>query len=270
VKAGIYPDIPNAEYHGWPGLSNSGISTLLRTPWHYWSLHLDPDRPARPETASQRAGTVAHAAILEPDTFDDRFPVMPFADRRTKAAKDWIAALRADQTAITAEERATALRQRDAVLSLPDVADAMKSGQAEVSAVWDDGDTPCRCRPDWVYSFASGVVLFDVKTCGDASPDEFRRQVARHGYHRQAAWYSDGYAAASGKQVFGFVFVAVEAAYPHAASAVMLDEDALAQGRLECRRALDLYAECSASGRWPSYPPGIETISLPAYALEAA
>lgn len=78
----------------------------------------------------------------------------------------------------------------------------------------------CRCRPDWAHPTGDrGVILVDVKTCGDASPREFGRQVARKGYHRQAAFYSDGYEIASGKRVLGFVFVAVESTWPFAASA---------------------------------------------------
>lgn len=267
----IIAGLPASDYHAGPELSNSGISDLLKSPLHYWRRHCDPHRPAKDETAGQRHGTVAHAAILEPDTFADRFPVLPYPDRRTKAAKEWIEALRPEQTAITEAERDTALRQRENVLALPDVAQALARGMPEISAYWTDAatGTSCRCRPDWVhYSGDAGVVLLDVKTCPDASPAEFARQVARMGYHRQAAFYSAGYGIASGKPVLAFIFVTVETQWPYAASAHLLDDAALEQGERECRRALKLHARCLADNHWPGYPTGISTISLPAWALE--
>jgi exodeoxyribonuclease VIII len=110
------------------------------------------------------------------------------------------------------------------------------------------------------------VILVDAKTYSDASPREFARQVARKGYHRQAAWYSDGYALASGEPVLGFVFVAVETAWPYASCAVMLDDEGLAKGRAENTELLARFAECRTANSWPGYSNEIEQITLPKWA----
>ena len=136
--------------------------------------------------------------------------------------------------------------------------------------MWIDALTgePCRCRPDCVADYgARRVVLLDVKTCGDASANEFRRQVARKRYHVQAAYYSDGYAFAAGVEVMGFVFVAVESEWPYAASALMLDPRSLEQGRAEYRRNLDTYAACRRKGEWPGYGDAVQLIELPGWAF---
>ncbi|MGV0016304.1 PD-(D/E)XK nuclease-like domain-containing protein, partial [Bordetella avium] len=122
-----------------------------------------------------------------------------------------------------------------------DVAEALAAGVAESSAYWIDQETGvlCRCRPDWCHPAGeSGVILLDVKTFSDASPHEFSHQIARKRYHVQDAFYTDGYAAASGKTVLAFIFVAVQDAWPFAASAVMLDPRSQDQGRRDYRRNL--------------------------------
>jgi hypothetical protein len=269
VIPGVHHDLDNAKYHALPGLSNSGISDLLQSPYHYYSRHLDPGRPARDETQAQQDGTIAHCAILEPNEFDKRYRVGPDVSRATKAWKEAEEKARADGlTLIKPEQYDRALRQSAAVWMIPDAAEALSSGRPEVSAIWRDPEThvTCRCRPDWVHETGGGVILLDVKTYSDASPREFERQAARMAYHRQDAWYTDGYAIASGKPVLGFIFVAVEMPWPNAASASMFDDDARAAGRRQCREAVSIYSECLDTGRWPGYPAGIELIRLPSWA----
>jgi exodeoxyribonuclease VIII len=101
----------------------------------------------------------------------------------------------------------------------------------------------------------------------DASADEFARQIARKRYHVQDAFYSDGYASATGVDVMGFLFVAVEAEFPFAANAVMLGERSREQGRNEYRRNLATYSACRKRGVWPGYGDRIQLIELPNYAL---
>ena len=97
----------------------------------------------------------------------------------------------------------------------------------------------CKCRPDSVNPAGNGgVILLDLKTCQDASAEGFPKSIARHGYHLQAAWYSDGYERASGQKVLGFVFACVESESPHAAAAYMLDDESLDKARAEVRRLL--------------------------------
>lgn len=268
MEPGIYQDIANEDYHASPGVSNSGLGLILQSPYHYWSHTLDPQRPPREPTQPQEDGTIAHCAILEPDEFANRYVVGPPVSRATKAWKEFCE-LHPGKTVIKPEQYTRAMRQRDAVWRIKDVAEALSAGRPEVSAYWYDPETRalCRCRPDWVHDAGSGVILLDVKTCGDASPREFERQCARMDYHRQDAFYSDGYALACGKPVLAFIFVSVEHDFPSAASALTLDDDSKAAGRRQYRRALDLYAECAKADRWPGYPDHIDEMRLPVWAL---
>lgn len=256
-------------YHGGEGISKTGLDRIARSPAHFYAFTLDPSRPPEKERAGQLEGQLAHCAILEPGEFDKRYIVGPDVNRNTKAWKEFLESA-GGRIAIKPDQREAAMRQAESVRRLPDIAEALATGNPEVSAYWTDPRTGvlCRCRPDWVHPVGDdAVILLDVKTYSDASPEEFARQCARKAYHKQAAYYSDGYAAASGKRVLAFIFVAVETDWPHAASATMLDDQAIEQGRIEYRRNLETYAQCLKTGQWPGYSTGIETVSLPRWAI---
>jgi len=256
-------------YHGGEGISKTGLDRIARSPAHYFALTLDPHRPPEKDRAGQLEGQLGHCAILEPAEFDKRYIVGPDVNRNTKAWKEFLESA-GDRIAIKPDQYEAAMRQAESVRRLPDIAEALATGNPEVSAYWTDPRTGvlCRCRPDWVHPVGDeAVILLDVKTYSDASLEEFARQCARKAYHKQAAYYSDGYAAASGKRVLAFIFVAVETDWPHAASATMLDGQAIEQGRIEYRRNLETYAQCLKTGHWPGYSAGIETVSLPRWAI---
>lgn len=271
ITPGVIHGMDINDYHAiTDAISKTGLDRIRRSPAHYYALTLDPKRPPEKERAGQLEGQLAHCAILEPDEFLKRYAIGPDVSRATKAWKEFEASLPPGTTGIKADQYAAAIHQQVSVHSLPDVAEALATGWPEVSAFWTDPETGvmCRCRPDWVHPVDDdAVILLDLKTYSDASPADFARQVARKRYHVQAAYYSDGYAAASGKTVLAFIFVCVESEWPYAASATVLDELSIEQGRTEYREDLRVYAECLRTGKWPGYGAGIHTISLPNWAI---
>ena len=266
---GLYRGVPIDEYHASSAISNSGLSLVNRSPWLYWSRTLDPTRPPPLEKAGQFEGELLHCALLEPDQFDLRYVVGPSVHRGTKTWKEWCAA-HTDRHPIQGDQRETAFAQADSARKIKDVADAVSHGDREVSVFWNDPLTGvlCRCRPDFVHEASRGVVLVDAKTYSNADPEDFARQCARKGYHRQAAFYTDGYTACTGREVLAFIFVVIETEWPYAASAVMLDKASMHAGRVLYRRNLNRYADCLKNNTWPSYSSAIELVSLPHYALE--
>lgn len=288
---GLVYDLPNEAYHAGPGVSNSMLAEMARSPAHCWANCLDPNRPARDAKAGQLEGTLAHCATLEPAEFPRRYVAAPEDAPRRPTDAQWAAKKPSPESVaamdwwreftervgsaeiVPADKIKVAHAQAASVRRLPQVAELLSRGAPEVSAYWIDDATGllCRCRPDWVHPVNdNSVILLDLKTYSDASPGEFSRQVARKGYHRQAAWYSDGFERASGKQVLGFVFVAVETEPPFAACPHMLDDPGIDKGRELNRALLDRYAECVRSGAWPAYGDEIKLITLPAWAIKEA
>jgi hypothetical protein len=270
---GLRRSMSNADYQQSTALSVSQVKRLRKSPFHYHALTLPSDAPPKAPAPALLNGTLTHCAFLEPDEFDKRYWVAPDLNKNSNAFKQ----LRAEQTGlevITEADKARAYAQAASLRALPDIADLMAQGEAEVSAFWfeDDPDMTepvlCRCRPDWVsyVAYGHGCILVDVKTTTDASPEGFARACHTYDYHLQADWYTRGYERASGMQVHGFIFAVVESEYPHAAAVYMLSDSALNLARTQNREALHLYAKCRAAQSWPGYPQGIQVIDLPRWA----
>lgn len=263
--SGAIPGMSFKDYLAEPAMSNSGLKRLRKSPAHY----VAGDDPEAEPKDSLRRGSLLHTLVLEPETVTQRYRVKPdgmsFA---TKDGKAWRDATPTGVEIVSDAELRAAKRQAKHLIDLPEVAALLGSGQAEVSFFWTDRATmvPCKGRADWVFRTDAGVVLLDLKTTEAADPDSFAKSCARYGYHMQAAWYSQGWEAATGESVLGFVFGAVESAWPHIAAPYMIDDAGHEKGRAECRRLLDLYAQCLESGRWPGYVETIEPINLPAWA----
>ena len=269
VSLGLLKDLPAEKYHAIQAMSAGGLKRMRISPAHFYGIQIDPNRPPPSDpTPAMRNGTLVHCAISGPGQAAARHVVKP--DGRSVASKEgkaWREA-NAAREPVDAGQMAAALAQAAALRRLPDVAALLSEGYGESSAFWIDEATGelCKCRPDWCSPAGEGVVLLDGKTCQDASPDGFSRAVWNFDYWLQAAWYSDGFEAATGLRVHGFVFAAVESAWPHAAAAYMLGDDVLDRARVENRRLLDLYAECKRTGVWPGYGSGLQLINLPKWA----
>lgn len=281
--SGLYEGMSNEEYHAAPGLSNTGLTELARSPWHYYSRFLDPSRPERERKAGQFEGTIAHCAILEPDEFMRRYVVTPSNAPRRPTAAQWNAknpspesvqamawwsnweAENEGREVVSHDDYSRVLRQAESVRRIREVRELFQHGKAELSAFATADGVLKKCRPDWTAYVGGGdVILIDVKTVGDAKPDEMARHIGRKGYYRQAAHYWRTFEQASGLRVVAFKFLAVESEWPYAASLTQLDDVSLQVAMEEVRDLTALYAECLKSGRWPGYDEA-QVVSLPAY-----
>jgi len=272
-EPGLHLDVPNAVYHSGPGVSNSGLRNLAKSPFHFYSRHLDPNRPKAKAKPGQLEGNLAHCAVLEPLEFSKRYVIGPDVNKNTNVWKDFVRE-HSKQEVISAEQAEVARAQARSLRSLPDVAELLSRGHAESSAFWyedvvdaESGEVVkvlCRVRPDWVHPVnEDSVIIVDVKTASDASPWEFAKQIRRKAYHCQDAFYRRGYEKATGKKVLGFIFAAVETEWPHAASSVMLNESDVEDGDAINERLLKLYVRCLTTNTWPSYTPNIVPVSIP-------
>lgn len=287
TKKGVFPGIDIDAYHSGPGVSNTILSAMAECPRYCYAMHIDPQRPPRQPREWMLTGPLAHCAVLEPNAMESRYVVAPDdAPRRpTKAqlnakkpspdsvmAMDWWERFNAaaeGREIVSAEQYRATQRQLAAVLAVPELVALLSAGEAEQSAYWTDKTTGllCRCRPDWVHpDDDNSVTLLDLKTAADVSPDGFAKSLARMGYHRQAAFYSNGYAKASGKQVNNFIFGAVSKDYPFIAQAYILSHEDMQQGAEEVAELLSLYKHCRESNSWPAYGDGYVQVTMPAWA----
>lgn len=238
-------------------LSFSGAKVLLANPARFaWERE-----HGRPERAAFDFGHAAHLYVLGEGGTIARVDADSW---RSKAAQDArTAAYAAGQVPLLAADDDRARALAEAVRAHPTAGAILSQGKAEQSLYWVDEPTgvTCRGRVDWLRD----NVAVDVKTTDDASPEAFARSCANFRYDLQAAFYTTGLHAVTGR-LLPFVFIAAEKAPPHFVATYTLDDDALDRGHRDMRRALDLYAECESSGEYPSYSTEIETLALPRWA----
>lgn len=263
-KPGIYR-MDEADYHASEGASKSALWTLQkRSPLHarYGS---------KKETDAQKFGSAAHTAVLEPGLFEVRYYRGP-ADRR---GNKWTAAeeiaRNSGRSVLTEKDFDNALRLRDA-MQRNELVRRLTSGtpSVEQSAFWIDEQTSelCRCRPD-IYNHDLNVMA-DLKATTDAKASVWHRRVRDFGYHVQDAYYRDGWEAAGGGKVDGFVFIVVEDDAPHASAVYELNTSAVELGRRIYRDALDRWHACRINDVWPGYGSGVLPLDLDAWAYRQA
>lgn len=268
TEPGIY-DLTNEEYHADRGsLSSSGARMLLPPSCPALFRHAQ-DTPQEPKKTYE-LGTAAHKLVLGegPDL------VQVDADKwTTNAVKAEVAAIR-DEGGIPLKPAeyeqvhamADALRRHPIAAALFDPA----RGKPEQSLFWRDRPTGVmrRARFDWLPDARSGrLIIPDYKTCRSAEPAALARAVEEFGYHQQDDWYrAAARALGLADDTAAFVFVCQEKTPPYVVTVVEMDATARRIGAARNRRALEVFAECTATGVWPGYSDEIAYLSLPTWA----
>lgn len=281
TSAGVH-DLPAEVYHRDPVPAGSLSSTDARD--DDWGL-LPPSCPARfryakdhPEVRKPKTawdiGHAAHKLVLGIG------PELVLVDRPrwdTNEVKERLRAIRADgNVPLKAADFQAVHDMADAIRKHP-IASVLfnpKRGKAEQSLFWVDSRTGVwrRARLDWYPYFNTyrdgrpvngtglpgRVIIPDYKTCVSADPQKLEKAVYDHGYHQQADWYLDAFKATcpAGQHPdfqAAFVFVCQEKTPPYLVEVIEPDAMALRIGAYLNRQAVDTYASCVASGRWPGY-----------------
>lgn len=129
----------------------------------------------------------------------------------------------------------------------------------------------CKCRPDTrLEDDKQRLTLADLKSTfpGGASKEAFKKHCAAMGYYLQDTLYSNIYETITGERPF-FIFVVVERKPPYAVQVFQITQPGKKAGKEQIARALERYAECKASNKWPCYPEVIVPIDLPQWKIAA-
>ena len=264
MREGIFSDITAEEYHSIAAVSNSYLQRLKRIP-----------AAAKVEQEDNEAflfGRAFHCLLLEGSgIFYSLFAIAPDIDKRTKDGKEnWrvFCAENVGKGIITAGQYEAMAGMIASVNEHPFAARVLLEGLSEQSCFWTDKETGlyCKCRPDRVPSGGHGVIL-DVKTTRDATQHGFTRSVASYGYHRQAAFYIDGFNAVSDTTVDAFIFIVVEKEPPYICGCYTLSDIDLELARIKNYELMGIERWCRERGKWPNYEnQGLVEINLPSWA----
>lgn len=280
MKPGIY-EMSNRDYRAAPGFHFSGLKEFLRSPAHYWHYK----QFGRVATEDMKKGTALHTAVLEPQKFAEEIAIAPTdgpkkptkaqlnAEKPSKKARASIMfweefeANSIGKTIITAKSHEQVLGMTAAVESHPEAQRIFASGYAETSVFAKDPKYSFmwKVRPDWITP--DGAVV-DLKSCQDASPEGFQKQIGSYQYHIQAALYMRVLTWATGRDHKHWFFVAVEKEPPHCCAVYALDDfRSLDSANLKIDRARRRYAWCLDWDEWHGYGDEIKSIGAPKWAL---
>lgn len=266
TQTSIVRDMDEAEYHADPvaggSLSQSRAKVLLR-----------PGGPARFKWAEDHKqerrqefefGKAAHSLVLGVGA-----PIVtsPYDSFRKKDAQKWRDEQQeAGAIVLSAEDAAKVAAMAEQIKLHPLAMQLLENTEREVSMFAQDPETGVWLRGR--CDAGDGVGVIDYKTAASADPEQFDGAALKFGYHVQRAWY--GALSKLTGSGFGerFRFIVQEKTAPFLVSVIEMDSLFEQKGHDDMRRALELYVECSASGVWPGYDPGITYISPPAWAFD--
>jgi exodeoxyribonuclease VIII len=238
------------------GLKNLSVSPL-------WYLHrMNNPGESKPAFA---LGSAAHCAILEPESFWERYA--EYAPVRNGKEWDKWQEEHPGVQSLKPHEMEKALEVSKAVRKHRIAAALLRGGRAEEVVIWNDASTGLACkgridylRPDF---------LIDLKTTRDPSPKKFTRAASDFGYLAQVAFYHDGAAASrliDGKQ--RPYIIAIQNDAPYDVACFQLSQDALLYGREFYRSLMRRLLECTEANFWPGVAPDLQELGISAYAPE--
>lgn len=277
TEPGIYTDLPAIDYHrqhDWLSASNMKRLVAPSTPAHFKAaLKAGEERKRHFDL-----GKIVHTLVLGDG---EKFEVVQALNRAkeeydatsydTVSAREHRDAIyERGNIPILRHELTAAQAMADAVREHQVASQLFSGGRPEVSAFWVDpaSGVKCRARFDWLPDAVEGrrMIIPDLKTAATADPREFSKAAARFGYYIQHVHYLDAVRALGLDDDPAFVFVAVEKEDPHL---VMVGQFAEAEDRKLARavvsRARQIFKECTETGDWWGYPPGVNALALPTY-----
>jgi hypothetical protein len=230
-------------------LSYSSLSAFKRSPKSF----IDYKMGIKEETEAMQYGSMFHCLVLEPEDFTNRFHVLDDRDiciqiggakpRATKAYKEWYAVAMqeaGDKTLVETDDYLSAQIAANNVL--------FNRASSKVLGMADSREKPI----EWEFKnfkfkgFKDGdgeKIIFDLKTCADATPKKFQRDIVDKGYYLQAAMYL--YAGGESKDYY---IIAVDK--KNGVSVHKLEMALIQHGMDEYSDILDKFNTCILKDAW--------------------
>lgn len=262
---GLVYGLDETIYHRLPGLSSTGAKKILKSPAHL-KHYLEQPQETKAEfdlgsaVHSKVLGVGAQIAIYPDGTGPERFVFEGEEKDNVLASNGAISTKAAKAFEVEKREQGLIPVKRvtgrvvnimvESVLANPVIKALLETGNPEVSMFATDPDTQValRGRLDWL-----GARIVDLKTtAGDASEEDFAKQVFRLGYDVQFAHYEHLYHLITG-DTLPYLFAVVESNAPYLTGVHMLGNDEVLMARRRAKEARERYARCRDTGVWGGY-----------------
>jgi hypothetical protein len=262
IALGIYDGMSEDDYHGaHDALSSSGARTLIeRSPaqFRYLQTH-------RKDKDEYDFGHGAHKYVLGEGSEIVEVDAPTWQGGDAKRAK---AAARAEgKIPLLTKQVVQAKEMARMVHAHPIAGKLFQQGKPEQSLFWQDEQTgvTLRARPDFMTWLGGRLYVPDYKTSRGSGPEDFSKSAGSYGYYMQHPFYTEGIRALGIADNPAFLFVTQSKEPPYFVDVCELAPDEVELGHLMNRKAIELFAECMASGEWPDYSHEIHRISLPTW-----
>jgi exodeoxyribonuclease VIII len=175
------------------------------------------DPPSLPpkESDAFAMGHAVHCLALEPESFADRFFVLPKIDRRTKEGKAAYAEIQEaskSKTLLDGDDYADAIACVQALNNHAEFATIMaQPRRVEVPFEFELFGHKFKAKPDCIVD--SMRLIIDIKTTDDASPHRWQWSAVDYGYHRQVYIYQHALNVEMNED-YRFIFAVVEKPKP--------------------------------------------------------
>lgn len=226
----------------------------------------------RKDSDSTEWGSIMDCLVTDHDRFDERYAVCPstYTDAKTGEEKPWTFAANVckawreehkGKEIIKADQKVEADAALRRLMQDKKIADFLSLCEFQVMAVAEykaeNGIVvPVRCLVDFVPNQEPGgefaKSLGDFKTGTSGAIRAITKAVDEYAYDWQAALSLDIFQAA-GEDRCDWRFVIQENYPPYQTARRWLDTEFIERGRLGYSTALSRYAECLATGNWPSW-----------------
>lgn len=257
----------------------SSLKHILVSPLHYQDylkqqLEEKDEKQEEEELVRFATGTLTHGKVLEGKDLITEFAIKPKKDSTGRAmsfatteGKLW----KAQQVKpILTQAQADAARfMSDAVAKDKQAAAILKHcTEREVITQGEIAGVKCKALLDcWGRDTDQLVVIPDLKTTLDASPDGFAKKCANLDYDMQCHFYRVLKADEMKMESLpSWLWIAVENSRPWAVQCYSPDTDAVMSGRRKVEQALTRLRVARESNNWPAYGGGIKVLSLPKWA----
>lgn len=270
IEQGIYYDLTSDDYHGdKDSISRSSLMDFKKSPYFYYSKHLNPDRPLEEPKAALEFGTAFHMLILEPELFEQTYIAKPeplllkdVGRENYDKYKTVVAYIeKSNKKILSIKDFENLRKMQDSLVANAKARELIQDGIYESSYFWIDEDSGVmlKARPDILHD----NLYVDLKTCDDASPYAFQKSMANYGYHIQAAMVEDGIRILHPHKIgmFTSINICVEKKYPYSIGIYIIDEAAIDAGRQEYKQLCIDLASAKDHNKFPDYEP--QTLGLP-------
>ncbi len=225
-------------YNDWEYITNSQLGYLKKGREYYEMMK----QGGKIDSPALRFGNLLHTLVLEPKEYQNKFVVFNPEDRpepnkymASKLNKAWKENYEnKDGIVINLEQYDKALTMRDKLTKHKEIKDILSNSQKEVAKCWIDFNTMVNCKGKADIVVDGGDMLVDLKTTSKPIT-EFRKSAFRYNYHRQAAFYLDGFGAKE------FVFIVIETVEPFQVGIFRCSEFFIEGGREEYISLLEEY-----------------------------